>query len=138
MARSNHTDQRFRDETNLIRLVEHLQRAHDDASAVGSAEALEEDYMRFNSVAMDVVQAQESARRLSDEFHETVPQLPWNELRALRNIIVHEYDGIDAFALYESATTDAKHSSPSCALTSPPSRIDRQPLMRRTKYNKFE
>ena len=78
MARSNHTDQRFRDETNLIRLVEHLQRAHDDASAVGSAEALEEDYMRFNSVAMDVVQAQESARRLSDEFHETVPQLPWN------------------------------------------------------------
>lgn len=40
MARSNHTDQRFRDETNLIRLVEHLQRAHDDASAVGSAEAL--------------------------------------------------------------------------------------------------
>ena len=57
MARSNHTDQRFRDETNLIRLVEHLQRAHDDASAVGSAEALEEDYMRFNSVAMDVVQA---------------------------------------------------------------------------------
>ena len=82
MARSNHTDQRFRDETNLIRLVEHLQRAHDDASAVGSAEALEED--------------------------ETVPQLPWNELRALRNVIVHEYDGIDAFALYESATTDAE------------------------------
>ncbi|WP_281775870.1 HepT-like ribonuclease domain-containing protein [Bifidobacterium ruminantium] len=108
MARSNHTDQRFRDETNLIRLVEHLQRAHDDASAVGSAEALEEDYMRFNSVAMDMVQAQESARRLSDGFRETAPRLPWNELRALRNVIVHEYDGIDAFALYESATSDAE------------------------------
>ena len=94
-----HTDQRFRDETNLIRLVEHLQRAHDDASAAGSAEKLESDYMRFNSVAMDMVQAQESARRLSDDFRETVPQLPWNELRALRNVIVHEYDGIDAFAL---------------------------------------
>ena len=108
MARRNHTDQCFRDETNLIRLVEHLQRAHDDASAVGSAEALEEDYMRFNSVAMDMVQAQESARRLSDEFREKVPQLPWNELRALRNVIVHEYDGVDAFALYESAAIDAE------------------------------
>lgn len=108
MARKNHSDQRFRDETNLIRLVEHLQRAHDDASAVGSAEALEEDYMRFNSVAMDMVQAQESARRLSDEFHRAVPQLPWNELRALRNVIVHEYDGIDGIALYESATIDAE------------------------------
>ena len=103
-----HTDQRFRDETNLIRLVEHLQRAHDDASIAGSAEVLEADYMRFNSVAMDMVQAQESARRLSDEFRETAPQLPWNELRALRNVIVHEYDGIDTFALYESATTDAE------------------------------
>ena len=45
-----HADQRYRDETNLIRLVEHLERAHRDASAVASAEALEEDYMRFNSV----------------------------------------------------------------------------------------
>lgn len=108
MMTRRHTDQRFRDETNLIRLVEHLQRAHDDASAAGSAEKLESDYMRFNSVAMDMVQAQESARRLSDDFRETVPQLPWNELRALRNVIVHEYDGIDAFALYESATSDAE------------------------------
>ena len=108
MMTRKHIDQRFRDETNLIRLVEHLQRAHDDASAAGSAEKLEADYMRFNSVAMDMVQAQESARRLSDGFRETAPQLPWNELRALRNVIVHEYDGIDAFALYESATSDAE------------------------------
>ncbi|WP_432624426.1 HepT-like ribonuclease domain-containing protein [Bifidobacterium sp.] len=108
MMTRRHTDQRFRDETNLIRLVEHLQRAHDDASTADSAEKLESDYMRFNSVAMDMAQAQESARRLSDDFRETVPQLPWNELRALRNVIVHEYDGIDAFALYESATSDAE------------------------------
>ena len=108
MMTRKHIDQWFRDETDLIRLVEHLQRAHDDASAAGSAEKLEADYMRFNSVAMDMVQAQESARRLSDGFRETAPQLPWNELRALRNVIVHEYDGIDAFALYESATSDAE------------------------------
>ena len=107
MMTRKHTDQRFRDETNLIRLVEHLQRAHDDASTAGSAEKLESDYMRFNSVAMDMVQAQESARRLSDDFRETVPQLPWNELRALRNVII-QGDGIDAFALYESATSDAE------------------------------
>ena len=68
MIRRKYGDQRFRDETNLIRLVEHLERAHRDASAVASAQELEGDYMRFNSVAMDMVQAQESARKLSDEF----------------------------------------------------------------------
>ena len=102
-----HADQRYRDETNLIRLVEHLERAHRDASAVASAEALEEDYMRFNSVAMDMVQVQESAKKLSDEFRSAVPELPWRELRALRNVIVHQYDKIEPFALYESATRDA-------------------------------
>lgn len=102
-----HADQRYRDETNLIRLVEHLERAHRDASAVASAEALEEDYMRFNSVAMDMVQVQESAKKLSDEFRSAVPELPWRELLALRNVIVHQYDEIEPFALYESATRDA-------------------------------
>ncbi len=62
--------------------------------------------MRFNSVAMDMVQAQEAARKLSDEFLEEVPQLPWHELRGLRNAIVHEYDEIDPDALYVSATVD--------------------------------
>lgn len=101
-----HADQRFRDDTNLIRLAEHLVRASRDACAVSSAQELETDYMRFNSVAMDMVQAQEAARKLSDEFLEEVPQLPWHELRGLRNAIVHEYDEIDPDALYVSATVD--------------------------------
>ena len=104
MIRRKYGDQRFRDETNLIRLVEHLERAHRDASAVASAQELEGDYMRFNSVAMDMVQAQESARKLSDEFRNETPELPWSELRALRNVIVHQYDEIESYALYESAT----------------------------------
>ena len=101
-----HADQRFRDDTNLIRLAEHLVRASRDANAVASAQELEADYMRFNSVAMDMVQAQEAARKLSDGFLEEVPQLPWHELRGLRNAIVHEYDEIDPDALYVTATVD--------------------------------
>ena len=50
---------------------------------------------------------QESAKKLSDEFRSAVPELPWRELRALRNVIVHQYDEIEPFALYESATRDA-------------------------------
>lgn len=101
-----HADQRFRDDTNLIRLAEHLVRASRDANAASSAQELEADYMRFNSVAMDMVQAQEAARKLSDGFLEEVPQLPWHELRGLRNAIVHEYDEIDSDALYVTATVD--------------------------------
>ena len=56
---------------------------------------------------LNMVQVQESAKKLSDEFRSAVPELPWRELRALRNVIVHQYDEIEPFALYESATRDA-------------------------------
>ena len=103
-----HANQEYRDITTLIRLTEHLERAHQDASAVNSADELESDHMRFNSVAMDMMQVQESAKKLSEEFIERHPDLPWNEMRALRNVIVHQYDEIDVYKLYESATDDAQ------------------------------
>ncbi|RSX56695.1 DUF86 domain-containing protein [Bifidobacterium samirii] len=102
-----HDDQRFRDETTLIRLAEHLDNAIADAAGVESADALFADRLRFNSVAMEMTQAQECARRLSDDFRAMMPDLPWSELRALRNVIVHEYDAIDSDVLYATVTMDA-------------------------------
>ena len=102
-----HHDQVFRDETNLIRLLEHLDYAIEDARAVSSARALESNRILLNSVAMEMTQVQECARRLSDAFHDARPDLPWKELRALRNVLVHEYDEIDVDELYNTVTVDA-------------------------------
>lgn len=102
-----HSDQVFRDQTTLIRLLEHLDYAVEDASAAHSADELYADRMRFNSVVEELTQVQECAKRLSDDCRATMPDLPWNELRALRNILVHEYDSIDADSLYATATRDA-------------------------------
>lgn len=103
-----HADQRFRDDTSLIRLTEHLRNALDDASRVSSGEELEMQRQLFNSVSMEMIQVQECARRLSESFRFEHPELPWNELRALRNVIVHECDEVEAETLYESATCDAR------------------------------
>lgn len=103
----HHDDQIFRDQTLLIRLLEHLDYAIDDASAAHTSDELYADRMRFNSVIEEMTQVQECARRLSDDFRSATPELPWNELRGLRNILVHEYDGIDVEALYATATRDA-------------------------------
>lgn len=106
MSETFHADQRYRDETNLLRLVEHLEHAFADASQAESADELESNRTLFNSVAMEMLQAQESARRLSDEFLASTPALPWKELRGMRNIIVHQYDEIESHTLYESATVN--------------------------------
>lgn len=106
-----HSDQVFRDETTLIRLLEHLDYAIKDVRTVNSARALENNRVLLNSVAMEMTQVQECARRLSDAFHEARPDLPWKELRALRNILVHEYDEIDVDELYSTVTIDAPRLS---------------------------
>lgn len=104
-----HTDQRFRDETTLLRLVEHLGFAVQDAAKAPSAADLEDNRPLLNSVAMELIQAQEAANQLSDAFISEIPDLPWPQLRGLRNIIVHEYDAIDADELYRTVTVDVPH-----------------------------
>lgn len=104
-----HTDQRFRDETTLLRLAEHLSFAVQDAAKASSAADLEDNRPLLNSVAMELIQAQEAANQLSDAFISEIPDLPWPQLRGLRNIIVHEYDAIDADELYRTVTVDVPH-----------------------------
>ena len=104
-----YTDQRSRDETTLLRLVEHLGFAIQDAAKAPSAADLEDNRPLLNSVAMELIQAQEAANQLSDAFISEIPDLPWPQLRGLRNIIVHEYDAIDADELYRTVTVDVPH-----------------------------
>lgn len=109
MTTQPHADQRFRDGTTLLRLVEHLGFAVQDAAKAPSAADLEDNRPLLNSVAMELIQAQEAANQLSDAFISEIPDLPWPQLRGLRNIIVHEYDAIDADELYRTVTVDVPH-----------------------------
>lgn len=42
----------------------------------------------------------ESCLRLSDEVKATEPQVPWRELGGFRNVIVHDYLGVDLAAVW--------------------------------------
>ena len=37
----------------------------------------------------------EAAAQLGREFHQAHPEIPWREIVAMRNILVHEYFGVD-------------------------------------------
>lgn len=37
----------------------------------------------------------ESTQRLSDEVKATQPQIPWDDISGFRNVLVHDYLGID-------------------------------------------
>ncbi len=48
----------------------------------------------------------EAARRVSSEFQEKHPEIPWREIIGQRNILAHEYGEIDYEILYRTAKED--------------------------------
>ena len=48
----------------------------------------------------------EAANRLSQAFRESQSEIPWAEIIALRNRLIHGYDTIDADILWKVVTVD--------------------------------
>jgi len=48
----------------------------------------------------------EAASKISDEFKKAHPSLPWRQVTAMRNFIIHDYAGIDSDVIWDSAQTD--------------------------------
>ncbi len=46
----------------------------------------------------------EASKNISDELKSQYPEIPWREMRALRNVIVHEYFGINYAIIWEVLT----------------------------------
>ena len=42
----------------------------------------------------------ESSQRVSDEQKNTYPDIPWKEISGFRNILVHDYLGVDLDAIW--------------------------------------
>lgn len=48
----------------------------------------------------------EAARRISDEMKTKYPELPWQEMIGMRNVMIHEYDGLDIHLVWETVSVD--------------------------------
>lgn len=48
----------------------------------------------------------EAARHLPDRWKDKVPEVPWSEVVAMRNVLVHEYFRVDAEVLWQTVRAD--------------------------------
>jgi len=48
----------------------------------------------------------EAANHIPDDVRKAHPELPWPQMRGLRNLVVHEYFGISHEILWETAKKD--------------------------------
>ena len=51
----------------------------------------------------------EAAGRVSPQFQEEHAEIPWSEMRGMRNRMIHRYDDIDTNIVWDTAQEDIPH-----------------------------
>lgn len=92
-------------------ILEHIVRYCDQIDATlarfGDEQGLfAEDFVFQNAVAMCLLQIGELTGHLTDVFRRTHAEMPWRQIKALRNIIAHNYGAVDADTAWEIAHED--------------------------------
>ena len=59
-----------------------------------------------SSVLYQLVIMGEAVNRLSEQFKNQYPQIPFNEIRGMRNRVVHEYKEVDCDIIWEAIQKD--------------------------------
>ncbi len=66
-----------------------------------------------NAVSMPIQQIGELAKRYSDEFIDSIPSVPWREIKGMHEFFAHEYDEMDIETIWETShgnITDLKQA----------------------------
>jgi uncharacterized protein with HEPN domain len=94
-----------RDDRLLLNdLLETVQRIEKYASA--GRERFESDELVQTWIVHHLQILGEAARGLSAEFRARAPEVPWPEIIAMRNILIHAYFGLDLDTVWSTVEND--------------------------------
>jgi uncharacterized protein with HEPN domain len=75
------------------------------AMAGVTIESFREDELRRDAVARNIEIIGEAAKHIPDEVAARAPQIPWRNVRGMRDVLAHGYFGVSVDILWATATT---------------------------------
>ncbi|MBL8097790.1 MAG: DUF86 domain-containing protein [Anaerolineales bacterium] len=94
-----------RDRTYLGDILDSIHRIESYLNNVNK-ESFLENLMMQDAVMRQIEIIGEASNNVSDEFQEKHDHLPWSQMRAIRNKIVHDYRGINVQIIWDTAKND--------------------------------
>lgn len=64
------------------------------------------NFMMQDAVMRQIEIVGEASNSVSDEFQEKYQELPWFQMRGIRNKIVHDYRGINLHVIWDTVTNN--------------------------------
>ena len=96
-----------RDRSILKHIVSYCEDIEEAVSRFGRGiETFAGDKHYRNACAMCILQIGELGGHLSSEFRTSHPQMPWNEIRGMRNVMAHAYGSISIQTTWEAIEQD--------------------------------
>jgi len=91
----------------LERIVFYCGQIQKTAERFGNtSDAFSTDFAYQSACAMFIVQIGELAARLPEDFRKQYDRVPWQKIRGLRNLFVHEYEGLDIRRIWDVIEKD--------------------------------
>jgi len=81
---------------NLLSFLEAIEKIEEYSKDFDDAEDFYHDAKSFDASMMQFVVIGELISRLDDEYKSKHDDIPWQQIKDFRNIIAHDYFGIDA------------------------------------------
>ena len=87
---------------DMLEAVERIQRY----TAGMTFEAFSEDHRTIDAVVRNFEVLGEAARHVDDDLAGQAPEVPWADVRGMRNVVMHEYFGVDLTTVWKTVSDD--------------------------------
>ena len=94
-----------KDQHCLESILEAIDRIIEYTSVINTADDFDKDYRNFDATMMNFVVIGELIDKISDEFKKKHPEIEWIKIKGFRNIVAHDYFGIDAEEVWQIIKT---------------------------------
>ena len=94
-----------KDQHCLESILEAIDRILEYTSSINTADDFNNDYRNFDATMMNFVVIGEMTDKISGEFKKKHPEIEWVKIKGFRNIVAHDYFGIDAEEVWQIIKT---------------------------------
>jgi uncharacterized protein with HEPN domain len=93
------------DRVRLQHIIENAQEALEFASGK-TRSTLDSDKMLVKAITMNIAIIGEAAGKISKEFQQANPDIPWAAITGMRHVLIHNYFEIDLDELWSTVEND--------------------------------
>lgn len=96
----------MKDKKYLERIINYIEKINKYMEPVNDAESFKLNQEKVDAVILNLEQIGETAKKISRRLKSNNLEIEWIKIIALRNLISHEYEGIDVNMIYETVTIE--------------------------------